>query len=407
MLKLAGGIFTLLSMILFGIPMLGTQEIGAGRKPAEEWCIVLIHGAIGLQANLTFNTIIQAKNDTIEGTVYERNVLALRENPYLFTLQPIQKLGFHPVKKPSGALDDCMNAAYMFQTLYREMQDICSIREKNTFYTFGWSGLISEKRRYTEACLLYKKIKQKILEGKKRGVKVKIRLIGYSHGATLLLNLGDIREDEFPSDTFLIDETFLIGIPVTIPTHQQILSPLFKKMWSIYSRGDKVQRLDIFSPCDFLSHREFKGYVPPHVTQIEMRYTARLQRNPCYCLPPNMRGIINQSPGHIELWYFGWAPSSYRKNLHMHPMPGAIFIPYLTCAAQKLPCQHVIVDLRPDQNSTRITSKYGYDCVIMPFIPQNCYKRLLEKAMSFHPNNPKYRECFLTLQSRIGASDFK
>ena len=372
-------------------------------KVSDEWVTIIVHGTVGFQANVSLKTIIEAKKDIIEGTDYERNVLAIREHPYLFALQPIQKLGLQPIEKTSNQL----NASYAFVQLYKKMQKYCGIEEKGTYYTFGWTGLISEKRRYEEARVLYLSIRDKIKELKKKAKNLKVRFIGYSHGATMLLNIADIRATEFCEDTFTIEETYLVGIPVTLIAHEQIKSPIFKKVYNIYSRGDKVQRLDIFSPCDFLSHREFKGLLPDSLTQIEMRYTAHLRRDPCYCLPPRMRGIINQSPGHIELWFFGWAPSSYRKNLNMFPVPGAVFIPHLVCAAQKIDCKHAVVDIRADQCITCIRSREGLERATMPFLNTYEYADFLKEAMAFHPCNPEYRASFEQMQSSIDTGSYK
>lgn len=372
-------------------------------KVSEEWMTIIVHGTVGFQANVSLKTIVQVKKDMIEGTDYERNVLAIREHPYLFALQPIQKIGLQPIEKTGNQL----SASYAFALLFQKMQKQCGIEEKGSYYTFGWTGLISEKRRYEDARYFYVSIRNKIKELKKKGKNIKVRLIGYSHGASMLLNLADIRADEFPSDTFTIEETYLVGIPVTLIAHEQIKSPIFKKVYNIYSRGDKVQRLDIFSPCDFLSHREFKGLLPDGLTQIEMRYTARLRPNPCFCLPPRMRGIINQSPGHIELWFFGWAPSSYRKNLSMFPVPGAVFIPHLVCAARKIHCKHAIVDIRADQCITCIRSREGLERTTMPFMNTYEYADFLKEAMTFHPSNPEYQESFERLQSSIDTESYK
>lgn len=373
MRKLALALFILVSMTC------RAQKSGA----PTEWLTILIHGTVGFYANMSYKAIVQIKNDCIEGSDYERKVSSVREHPYLFTLQPMQELGLQPVKKNEGTV----NAAYSFATLFTKMQKYCSIREKNHFYTFGWSGLISEKRRYADATILYKSIAKKIDQFRKQHKKVRVRLIGYSHGATMLLNLADVRSQEFPADRFVIDETYLVGIPVTTITAQQVVSPLFSTVYNIYSRADKVQRLDIFSPCDFFSHRVFKGDLPDNIIQIEMRFTAHLQRKAGRCLPPNMRGMINQSPGHMELWFFGWAPSSYRKNLNMYPLPGAVFIPYLTRAAKTVESNHVIVDLRPEQGISSIRSKTDEECARMPFISQGNYAELLREALSFHPAN--------------------
>ncbi len=371
--------------------------VEATRESAEEWITVLIHGVVGLQANISFTTLFQAKRDLTEGTIYEKNVLELREHPFLSMIQPIGKLGLHPVKKNKN----CLSAAYAFGALFSTMERICKINRKNYFYTFGWSGLVSTKRRYCESRTLYTQLSKKISQFKSAGKTPKIRLVGFSHGATLLLNLADIRCNEFPQDSFSVDEVYLIGMPVTRVTSRQAHSPLFKAIYTIYSRQDMVQKLDIFSSIDFSSHRVFKGRIPDSLTQIELKISAPLRSNPRYCPPSFMRGVINQSPGHSELWFFGWTQTSYRKNLNMYPLPAAIFAPYLICAAQKTACKNIQIDIRPCTERATIRSQNSCDTLAIPFLTHKEYTDLIKKAFTFHPSNQQYKENFLKQQASI------
>ena len=387
-----------------------SQSSHGNKEERVEWITIIIHGTVGFQANLCYKTILQAQADCIEGSDYERKVLAMREDPYLFSLQPMQRIGLHKVP----TTDNELNAASTFVSLYKDVQHACGIREKGEFYTFGWSGLISIKRRYAEARILYKKIREKIGTYHKSGKKVKVRLIGYSHGATLLLNIADIRACEFPADTFVINEAILLGLPINRRAHIQITSPVFEKIYNIYSREDAVQTLDAFSQDDFFSSREFIGpCLPQSLTQIEMKVTACFRRDG-RCLPSRMRGLYNQSPGHIELWFFGWAHSGYRQNLNIYPLPAAVFIPYVKCAAHKLCCKNVLVDLRPNQNIVRIRAntgvaktnlaslaKTGIECATMPFLNAKTYEALREKAMELHPHNQEYKRSIARIEKTL------
>lgn len=177
----------------------------------EEWLTVLIHGIVGLQANFSIATLIQAKRDMTEGTPYEKNVLELREHPYLTMIQPIGKLGLHEVvcKK------DCLSAAYAFGQLFSYMERLCGINRNNRFYTFGWPGIVSQKKRLSEARVFYCGLKKELARLAEEGVHPKVRVIGFSHGATVALNIGDIYSQENPQDQFFIDELYLLGMPVT------------------------------------------------------------------------------------------------------------------------------------------------------------------------------------------------
>lgn len=387
----------LLALTLLGVitPLLAAKQ----PAPREEWLTIIVHGTVGFQANVSVETILRVKNDRIEGSSYEKNVAAIREHPYLFALQPIQKLGLQSIKKST------LNVAYSFTHIFQQVQKTMGIREKNHFYTFGWPGLVSDRLRIVEAKKLHCSILEKVNHFKRLGKNVKIRLIGYSHGATLLLNLGDIITPG--PDSYVIDETYLIGIPVTKITTAQIMNPAFKKIYNFYSKADKVQRLDVFSPGDFISHRDFKGCLPEGLTQIEIKFTAHLRRDACNCLPPNMRGMINQSPGHIELWFFGWAPSGYRKNLHMYPLPIAVFIPFLIAASQKVRSKNIRIDMRPEQGKVVITSKVCAESCSVPFLPCDIYQSFIKQGMSFHPDKPELKPRFTQLRSSIDVTAYK
>ncbi len=376
-----------LCLLLFGT---------AGISLAQEtlWINVLVHGVFGFQANASIKTIIQAKKDCLEETAYERNVLRMREHPYFSMIQPIQKTGFLPVKEVPGRL----NAAYAFGVLFNEVQQLCGIREKNLFYTFGWSGLISNKRRYCEARILYEHLKAELQKFREKGVRTKIRLVGFSHGGNLLLHLADIRREEFPKDTFTIDEVYLVGMPVHKHMYQQVESPLFKKVYTIYSRSDKVQPADIFSNGPF-SERTFKGRVPAKLTQIEVRITAPLKRSPYRCLPPPMRRMVNQSPGHTELWFFGWTQRNYRQSICLYPLPAATLIPYFVSVAHTCKSNNIQIALRPIEERACIRSLLNEEYSERPFLSKWQLAALIDKALTFHPSRPAYKERFVALQT--------
>ncbi len=379
------------------------QSSLCAQASGDEWITILIHGAIGLAANLSSNTVSRIKRDIVEGSSYERNVKAIRNHPYLFALQPIGKLGLHPVKKA----DVCINAASIFSELYTDMTDRYLGKENNTFYTFGWSGLVSKKQRYCAARDLYCELKEFITTRTAAGKKPKVRLIAYSHGATMIFNFAQLRATEFCEDTFVIDETITIGLPVNRMVTKASRCKPFQKIYHIYSMGDKIQRLDVFTSTYLFSERTFKGRNLDNITQIELRYTAPLHPMPGRILPSGMRGMINQAPGHVEFWSFGWTQSMYRKNLDMYPLSGAVFIPFLLHAADVLPKNHIQVDIRPGQEKALVQSLCGGDTVCVPFMTCPEYAAFLKKALSFHPHNPKHRAEFAKLESSVDIKAYK
>ena len=363
----------------------------------DEWITILVHGSIGVGANLNGRTISLIKKDCIEGSAYEQNVIKMRQHPYINTLHPLGPLGLHPIPKD----DPKVNGAVIFSELYTTMAAHFGCQEQNTFYTFGWSGLISEKARQQAARTFYQELSQLLAEKKMTGTNLKIRLIGYSHGGTMFSNFARLRATEFCRDTFYIDETILVGIPVNKAISESITSAPFQRVYNLYSLADKIQRIDVFTSTYVLSQRTFTGKEFPLLTQIEFRYTSALRPLPNQVLPSAMRGIINQSPGHVEWWSFGWVNSMYRKNLDMYPLSGAIFIPFLLYASKKLPRNHIQVDLRPAQEQAYVRSQCGECTICVPFMTQEAYQSFLDKAHFMHPYYSDKREEFLKLESSL------
>lgn len=362
----------------------------------DEWMTILIHGSIGVGANLNGRTLSLIKKDCIEGTPYEQSVLQIRQHPYVSTLHPLGDFGLHPIPQESPSI----NGGVIFSELYTSMAKAFGISEKNTFYTFGWSGLISEKERIRTARRFYEELRTCIEEKKKAHEQLKVRLIAYSHGGTMISNFAQLRAQEFCHDTFCIDETILVGVPLNKQLSQAFSCKPFQQIFNLYSRADKVQRIDIFTSPYILSERTFRNQFPC-LTQIEFRYTAPLRQLPQQVLPSGMRGTVNQSPGHVEWWSFGWANAMYRKNLDMYPLSGAVFIPFLIHAAQKFPRSHFQVDIRPEQEQALLMSYCDKETTCIPFMTQGAYQAFLNKAFSLHPYFSDQRDTFICLESSL------
>ncbi|MGC2310742.1 MAG: hypothetical protein WA432_03925 [Candidatus Babeliaceae bacterium] len=105
-----------------------------------------------------------------------------------------------------------------------------------TFYLFGWSGDLSFVSRKKEAYDLYYALKQLDNKGP-------ITLICHSHGCNLALNLALIVE-EMKDTQFKVDRLILLAGPVQKETEHFIRSPIFTKIYSLYSPIDLIQVLD-------------------------------------------------------------------------------------------------------------------------------------------------------------------
>jgi hypothetical protein len=263
-------------------------------KP-EEWMTIFVHGSFATA--LGFISMFNVIKDKVHKTNYKKMVSMMRKDPFFFQMQPMHELGLVPIT-PTLTLEDenkkyailPVTAAYQLIT-----ESIQKTPEKNYFYTYGWSGLISQYRRRKEAIKLYKALETEYKALSARGIHPKIRLIAHSHGGNLILNTAGIHEllqkgleheptaERYPdSDNlasmqaihslltkprkdgsmyslsiapFTIDELILLGTPIQPETLAFFLSPFFKKIYNIYSDDDVIQSMDWVSTRRYYSEQ--------------------------------------------------------------------------------------------------------------------------------------------------------
>ncbi len=382
----------------------------------ERWIIVFVHGIVGIDAKTCFTNLFQFITDQLVHTTYAKSVGYMRADDFFTQNQAMQGLGLVPI--------DINNyqKGYACAAIARSYDFILSkstIKRTCDYYTFGWSGLLSFKARYNDAKSLYTELATLGNTVREHGLNPKIALLGYSHGANVCLNLGQVyKEEPFSSMPLKIDELILVGAPIQRETEKLVASPIFKKIYSFYSRSDHVQKKDLFSSQQifsnrvFRNHREFK--LPPTLTQIEVKISKEsLPRKRKHAKTTNNTGVLtkatdltkrsiikgrsyrlrNMSPGHTELWFMAWTPRNYRDNFPLYPVPIATLTPYLIQLVEKtLPTQtssrHVIVDIRPDHNYMVIRQRFPqrqYSTV--SFLTKETFDNLATISL---PNKPDY-----------------
>lgn len=102
------------------------------------------------------------------------------------------------------------------------------------FYFYGWSGKLSRNERKLEAEKLFDKI---------RTLRKPLRIITYSHGGNIALQLATIAHER-KIDDFEIDELILLACPVQKITRNLTDSAVFKTIFSIHSHKDMFQVID-------------------------------------------------------------------------------------------------------------------------------------------------------------------
>ena len=343
--------------------------------------------------------------DKVEGTLYEKTVELMREDPFFYKNQAMQRLGLRQVNP--ALIEGNSSASLAF--ILDEVGKHYGIESNNRYYTFGWSGLLSRKSRYRDAKRLFKELTREIALLKSQNITPRIRIIGYSHGGNLGLNLALVRQKEFTKSNLSIDELLLLGAPVIADTDYLVNDPIFKQVFNLYSLRDRIQPMDLFAPNQIFSDRIFrprKDFVlPDKLIQIQLKVT-RCKGGVSKCprkfdlsqdfTRPNIvygkSGLLRDiSPGHVELWFFGWTPINYRSTYPLHPLPTISFAPVITHHAKKIaqsltPEHSIVADIRP-QHKVILFRQNNHHQVhsTVPYIHQEKLTRLHDAIYQCKP----------------------
>ncbi len=376
----------------------------------EVWLTVFVHGTIVLHPRFLLENIPALKHDKADQTLYGQVLHDSRSTPLLLQNQAIQQLGLQKINEPFNQRGNTAGAlAYILQEL--QYSSDSSHKTCNYYYTFGWSGLISESTREQAGADLYHELGQEIAAYEAKGISPKIRVIGYSHGGSVCLNIARAATDE----KWHIDELILLGAPIQPTTDYLIASPLFKKSYIIFSHGDSVQMHDFFSP--HFSRRYFKGdecfELPDNLTQIQLRMAKNISHE--YSTAPREHSFFYRralSPGHIELWFFGWTPNYYRKRYPLYPLPTVAFIPYIVKQVQQHvvdhnPARPLIVTIAPDQEIMSIALHEKDKCpTIVPFVCTDMVDSLAQTMLAdYKPHN--YKKAYYQERDKIIKESIK
>ena len=390
-------------------PLQSTPLITTAKE--EVWLTVFVHGIVSITPYVTVTNFPRFLTDNLEDSPYGETVTLIRKNPFFFQNQTIQAQGLVPIElntdKPGAA-------ASALATFYDKIGQLNSQKPtKNYYYTYGWSGLLSRSARCSDALKFIQALEQEIAHFRSQGIDPKIRLVGYSHGGTVILKLALVKRQHNVPLNFAIDETIFLGTPIQFDTDYLIEDPLYKKVYNIFSRSDRVQKLDFFSCGQFFSDQVFKPHcgfeqLPDKLTQIEIRM---IRKKGEACLPlcvadeqapliydgkKCIKAIRNVSPGHGELWFFGWTPLHYRKTFVLYPFPFVTFLSFILNTIR--PIEHnfipekpiaVTIDVR--RNSMIINNNICPAQVFsFPFIGISQLIALKNEAMSYQPNLQNY-----------------
>ncbi|MGC2310390.1 MAG: hypothetical protein WA432_02080 [Candidatus Babeliaceae bacterium] len=373
----------ILKMFIFSIIFSSRAEQNEQQTAQPEvWITVIVHGTIGLRPYLAPRTIIKLFKDDIACSAYEKGVWYIRHNPFFYKNQPITAPGLVPLSITTPIKE---NGAQLYASLFDSLFDTPN-NDTRFYYAFGWSGLVSCKKRLEAARTLFKELNIVLRAFKEQHINPHIRLIGYSHGGNVLLNLAQVQPNK-DEEQLSIDELICIGMPVQKETDFLINSPLFKKIYHFYSREDHIQKLDCFSTKRFFSCRRFKNnkrfMVPENLVQAEIKIKVHSQKY-------RRKHCIDRSPGHVELWCFGWptARMGYRSYFPLYPLPVAVFIRELVNMIDKSETKekHLVIELFPEDACAYIRKRYDAVRTEVPFITQEKLNNMCQEAVASKPD---------------------
>jgi len=403
----------LIAILLIGLKLSTLYPSRAVTLPAstesgqEVWLNVFVHGIMSIKPHVSWNNFMLFVKDEIDGTLYEKTVELMREDSFFYKNQAMQRIGLHRVD-PTNTTD---NSSASLSYTIEEINKHYGLQKTSHYYTFGWSGLLSQKRRYQDAKELFVSLQKEIRKVRQQYTNpiIKVRVIGYSHGGNVSLNLGLVRQKEFPNAALRVDELVLLGTPVLTDTDHLINDKIFKKIFNLYSLSDRVQKLDFFAPKQFFSSRVFrprKGFTLPNkLVQIQLKVTRCTDRTRAcpkkfeLAQDLNKRSIVygktgllrDVSPGHFELWFFGWTPVRYRDHYPLHPLPTVSLAPVLTYHANKIsaslsPEQSVVADIRPEHNRIIFRPQNSHQIhSTIPYLPPAKLQGLKQTILQHEP----------------------
>ncbi|MDP3787828.1 MAG: hypothetical protein Q8Q60_00750 [Candidatus Chromulinivorax sp.] len=367
----------------------------------DVWVTVFVHGSFSLKPHLTIANALNVIFDHIENSVYYRSTEINRRDCFFYKNQVMLGLGLHKIDLHHPNKEE---AARIAAATYERISQYAGNEPSDEYYAFGWSGLVSHKLRYLEAGILYNQLFDVIKNLKLQGKNPKVRVISYSHGGNLSIQLGAVHVTKTPAEQFMIDELYLHGTPVQIETDYLINSPVFKKVYNIYSKADCVQKLDFFSFKRFFSRRTFtsrKNFeLPDKLTQIRVSITDYTPKDITSTIPfPRDEKSLKKhftkctyDPGHYELWFMGWTILSYRKNFPFNPLPIMAFLPIIIKDLHKYPnlSNDVIVSILPYKETIEIynNKKFVYHKELIgekPFLPKNLMEDIQTTALKYEP----------------------
>jgi hypothetical protein len=281
--------------------------------PERQPCMtIFVHGSFGTL--LGFLSLTDLLKDRMSGTTYREVTKKMRMDDFFFKDQPILNRGLKQIT-PTMDPKKVLNRKYAIYPIAKAFQIIEQAikphKSSDLFYTFGWTGMMSQQSRRFESIRFYNALTEELARLKQNNIIPRIRLIAHSHGGNICLNLAAIhniitqkqfdKKHQFSTDqdaqesiiktltifetlgtkemakmrpdqkafdylpfvsSLHIDELIMLGTPIQPETEAFCYAPLFSSVYNIYSDEDMVQKIDWVSSKQALSNAKITKQRP-------------------------------------------------------------------------------------------------------------------------------------------------
>lgn len=365
--------------------------------PKDVWVNVFVHGIVRPVA--TIGDMVSIAHQNVNKTRYKHITRYVRKNSFTHRTQASQGIGLIPIKLKSN-YDDHNGARAMVATFKKLDQHAnllygAHIDSHELYYTYGWSGLLCYSSRQKASLFLYQKLIRLVKELKAKNLNPKIRVLAFSHGGNVAVQMANFDPWSTLKSKLNIDELITLGMPVHRENDVLIRHPMFKKVYHFYSLGDIPQTLDFVSTDYAASHRRYQARpcfeIPDKLTQIQVQFSQDIARTKPFT-PINKYRKSSYSPSHVEMWSFGWSPQGYNRRSPLFPFPTVAFAPYIVQALRTKPelGRNLIAEIYPSQEKIVLTdldwdSHRKIQTISVPFLTQQDYNALKQIAWTRRP----------------------
>ncbi len=360
------------SFFMQAFPMLDRAE-------QEEWLTIFVHGTYG--SALSLISFFRLLNDNTKHSWYRSLQKQLRASESLYSGRFMGQRGLCKVDC-SINLADNKSIVVPIVSAYRAFAQHVNPAINETFFTFGWNGLLSQAERRLEAVRFYNELSNLLKTYHDRGVKPKVRLIAHSHGGNVCANLAGIytilhkkkasvdhdllkdylelfdnletiKKDKKHKELYTrptnkklhVDELIIYGTPIQDETEPFFFSPFFGKVFNLYSDNDSIQAADFVSTRGRRSRQcmraPFLESSQNRIMQARIMVERDVNAEPVFSTKnfniwAALRGgslfsAYPYDPTHADFWYADWE----KRETFFDPLPIVVFTPLVLQALHK------------------------------------------------------------------------